>query len=355
MSVDLESQRSSISSYHDELSKKEAGILTNVEELKDESAEIKTLLDGAAHRTSKKWFLAWATVFTNKRIFQHPSFAASQTSFASFHFLFTTLTLLLLSRPPLSLFTPSRTPLTTILPLALAICLNVILPNLSLAHSSIPFYQTVRILLTPLVALLNLALYHTTIPIPAALALIPVCAGVALTSYSDTHTAHPTRTSPAGAAYAFTGVLASALYTVWIGSYHRRLGLSSMQLLLNQAPVAGMLLAACAPLVDNVPAVVVEVEVAMWWLVLLSGALASVVNLSQFYVVREAGAVGSTVVGHVKTCVIVMMGWWVAGGVEAGSVVGVGVAMGGVAAYSWVVGRSSGTQVQPIRYNNRSM
>ncbi|RPB11379.1 hypothetical protein P167DRAFT_476477, partial [Morchella conica CCBAS932] len=295
-----------------------------------------------AHRTGKKSFLAWATintlatigiVFTNKRIFQHPSFAASQTSFASFHFFFTTLTLLLLSRPPLSLFTPSRTPLTTILPLSLAMCLNVILPNLSLAHSSIPFYQTVRILLTPLVALLNLALYHTTIPIPAALTLIPVCAGVALTSYSDTHTTHPTRTSPAGAIYAFTGVLASALYTVWIGSYHRRLGLSSMQLLLNQAPVAGVLLAACAPFVDDVP-VVREVEVSMWWLVLLSGGLASVVNLSQFYVVKEAGAVGSTVVGHVKTCMIVMMGWWIAGGVEAGSVLGVGMAMGGVAAYS---------------------
>lgn len=64
MSMDLESQRSSISSYHDEVSKKEAGILTNVEELKDESAAIKTLLDGAAHRTSKKSFLAWAAINT---------------------------------------------------------------------------------------------------------------------------------------------------------------------------------------------------------------------------------------------------------------------------------------------------
>jgi solute carrier family 35 protein E3 len=33
------------------------------------------------------------------------------------------------------------------------------------------------------------------------------------------------------------------------------------------------------------------------------------VNLSQFFIVNEAGPVSSTVVGHLKTCCIVALGW----------------------------------------------
>jgi solute carrier family 35, member E3 len=33
------------------------------------------------------------------------------------------------------------------------------------------------------------------------------------------------------------------------------------------------------------------------------------VNLSQFFIINDAGAVSSTVVGHLKTCLIVGLGW----------------------------------------------
>jgi solute carrier family 35, member E3 len=39
--------------------------------------------------------------------------------------------------------------------------------------------------------------------------------------------------------------------------------------------------------------------------------MASLINISQFYIV--AGAVSSTVVGHLKTCSIVALGWAVNG------------------------------------------
>jgi solute carrier family 35 protein E3 len=41
--------------------------------------------------------------------------------------------------------------------------------------------------------------------------------------------------------------------------------------------------------------------------------MASLINISQFYIVAGAGAVSSTVVGHLKTCSIVALGWAVNG------------------------------------------
>ena len=293
-----------------------------------------------------------------------------QLSFAAFHFLVTFLTLFLISRRPFTLFVPRRVPLLDILPLSVAMALNVILPNLSLAFSTVVVYQLARILLTPTVAVLNYALYRAALPFHAVLALVPTCLGVAAVSYydslpppnpdSDNHPAKTTppvnsnSTAPVGILFALLGVLASSLYTIWIGAYHRRLQLSSMQLLYNQAPVSFALLLYAIPFVDVLPSSPFsssslapsapslaqnENHRLPLGLVLLSGLFASLINLSQFFIVARAGAVSSTVVGHVKTCLIVALGWVVSGrGVGVGdargrgSVGGVVVALGGIMA-----------------------
>src|SRR5438034_3161706 len=104
-------------------------------------------------------------------------------------------------------------------------CLNVVLPNLSLAFSTVTVYQLCRVLLTPMTAIINFTFYHATIPINAALALIPVCLGVGVTSYYDIKpSAEPTveNTSVIGVVFALSGVLASSAYTVLIGAYHKK-------------------------------------------------------------------------------------------------------------------------------------
>ena len=182
----------------------------------------------------------------------------AQLSFAAFHFAITALLLYTVSRPtagPRHLFAAKPVRPTLVLPLALAMIFNVVLPNASLAFSSIQFYQVVRVLLTPIVALLNYMLIRATIPARAALTLIPVCAGVAIVSYFDTQPRGDGKargTSPLGAVFAFTGVFASALYTVLIGRYHKLLECSSMQLLLNQAPVSVGVMVYVIPFVDDV-------------------------------------------------------------------------------------------------------
>ena len=60
--------------------------------------------------------------------------------------------------------------------------LNVILPNLSLAYSSVAFYQLARVLLTPAVAAINFVLYGDRLPTLAIVSLVPACLGVAMVS-----------------------------------------------------------------------------------------------------------------------------------------------------------------------------
>jgi hypothetical protein len=62
--------------------------------------------------------------------------------------------------------------------------------------------------------------------------------------------------------------------------------------------------------------------------------LAVLINLSQFFVIIGAGPVSATVIGHLKTCLIVALGWIVAGrGVTDRSLVGVILAVGSIIWY----------------------
>jgi solute carrier family 35 protein E3 len=195
-------------------------------------------------------------------------------------------------------------------------CLNVVLPNLSLAFSTVTVYQLTRVLLTPVTALINYVFYAATIPQAAVLALIPVCIGVGVTSYYDIQPNSPDSavqtTSIIGVIFALSGVCASSVYTVLIGASHKKLQMSSSQLLLNQAPVSSTMLMFAVPFVDKIP-VLSDVPRYRWLMILMSGGFAVLINISQFFIVAGAGPVSSTVVGHLKTVSIVGIGWAVGG------------------------------------------
>ena len=171
------------------------------------------------------------------------------------------------------MFQAKRVTILGILPLPLAMILNVVLLNASLAYSSILFYQMVRILNTPCVATLNWLVSKTSMSVKAALALIPICLGVAVVSYSETagKSATPDKTTSIwGVVFAFTALFAGAVYTVWIAKYHKLLECTSMQLLLNQTPVSVLVMLYIIPVADDVTAWR-TLDAPKWLLVLLVG------------------------------------------------------------------------------------
>ncbi|KAL9468797.1 hypothetical protein ACSS6W_010491 [Trichoderma asperelloides] len=283
-----------------------------------------------------------ATVFTNKAIFSEPRWKQCQLTFAAVHFLMTWFTLFLLSRPAIGAFVPRRAPIQHLMPLATAMCFNVILPNLSLAYSTVTFYQIARILLTPTVAIMNAVLYRELLPIGAIFSLIPACVGVGMVAYYDsipTDDEAIKTTSTLGIVCAFTGIFASSLYTVWIAAYHRKLNMNSMQLLYLQAPMACFFLLLFIPLFDQFPGpAYVPSSLNKEMLVIASMVFASLINISQFYIVAQTGPVSSTVVGHIKTCTIVGLGWILSGrGISDRSALGVVIAVTGITLYSFTM------------------
>lgn len=191
--------------------------------------------------------------------------------FTCFHFLVTWMALFVLSRPRFGFFVPSYAPFRTMMPLAVAMCLNVVFPNLSLAFSSVTFYQVARTLLTPAVAVFNFVLHGATLPRMAVVSLVPVCVGVGIVSYYDSLPASDAdvrTTSSLGIVFAMSGIVASSVYTVWIGSYQTELKMSSMQLLYNQAPIASLLLVYAIPFCDTLPQWT-AVPLSRWLMILL--------------------------------------------------------------------------------------
>jgi len=192
----------------------------------------------------------------NKALFDDPNFRHAQLSFVTYHFALTTLLLYTLSRPRWNFFEAKRADAREILPLAIMFCLQVVLPNCSLAFSSVTFYQIARILLTPFVALINYFGYQESISRMAAYTLVPTCVGIGIVSYFESIPQDGTvakKTSFLGVIFAFTGTLASSIYTVWIKVYHERLQMNSMQLLFNQAPYGAMILLYIVPFADTFP------------------------------------------------------------------------------------------------------
>lgn len=172
-----------------------------------------------------------------------------------------------------SLFEPRRAGLVPMLPLGLAMCMNVILPNLSLAYSSVAFYQIARVLLTPCVGIIHSAVYGARMPRQAVWCLVPICLGVAIVSYYDTQprqgiSGRPVETSTAGVVFALCGVVASSLYTVWIETYRKKFDMNSMQLLFNQAPISAFLLLYAIPFTDRMPDWT-RVAISKWVLILI--------------------------------------------------------------------------------------
>ncbi|KAG7005851.1 hypothetical protein G7Y79_00017g042330 [Physcia stellaris] len=194
-----------------------------------------------------------------------------QLNFMTYHFALTGLLLYGLSRPRWGVF-ERKLALMEILPLAIAFGFQFVLPNFSLANSSIVFYQMVRVLVTPLVAVIDFLIYRNSMPRIAAYMLVPICLGIGVLSYheavfqdgSDTK-----KTSILGVFFAFIGVLATSIYIVWIKVFHDRFQMNSIQLLSKTAPCGVVLLLYLVSFSDTFPAWT-EVSGGKWIMVLLA-------------------------------------------------------------------------------------
>lgn len=267
-------------------------------------------------------------VFLNKWIFRDAQLKNMQISFAMWHFTCTAIVLWLASRSPFNVFVPVRLPFLQMIPLCSFFAGFLILGNLSLAFNSVGFYQLAKIMTTPCVALLQFLLLGKTISGNTVGALASVCVGVALT---NTGAAGTTKLGASIAVAAFT---VTAFYQVWIGKKIKDFDVSSPQLLLNQAPIAVLLLAILVPFFDTLPDMEKIPRDALTAL-FLSGLAAASLNLSQFLIIGRMSALTFNVASNVKTIIILTYGWVSEGrSLTLKDSLGIVLALGGATVYS---------------------
>ncbi|XP_041110027.1 solute carrier family 35 member E3 [Polyodon spathula] len=241
-------------------------------------------------------------VFINKWIYVQYGFP--NMTLTLIHFVVTWLGLYVCQK--LDVFAPKRLQPTKIILLALSFCGFVVFTNLSLQNNTIGTYQLAKAMTTPVIIVIQTVYYKKTFSSKIKLTLIPITLGVLLNSYYDV------KFNFLGILFATLGVFVTSLYQVWVGAKQHELQVNSMQLLYYQAPMSSAVLLTCVPFFEPFTG---EGGVFGPWsapalgMVLLSGLIAFLVNLSIYWIIGNTSPVTYNMFGHFKFCITLLGGY----------------------------------------------
>ena len=303
-----------------------------------------------------------AIVLTNKLVFSGGFHFPMTLSF--FHFLFAMLWYRVLAlvgaynEPP-----PNAMPFREQFKVAAAIFASIGFMNLSLNANSIGFYQVTKLTVIPCTLAINSYAYddHTSTKIKFSLAIL--LAGVGIATVSEV------QLKLLGVAYGVLAVLTTAVCQIWQGSKQKQFGLSATQLQALTAPWMSLQALAVALASEVVPVgslvgspvggtagAAGDTALAFFQaaaagdgthlhtllVVLATCALALAVNFTVFGLIGKTSAVTFQVVGHLKTCLVLVGGYVLFPSHGTGkrqqqqlvkNVIGVSIAMVGVILY----------------------
>ncbi|XP_062347997.1 solute carrier family 35 member E3 isoform X2 [Cinclus cinclus] len=203
-------------------------------------------------------------VFLNKWLYVRLGFP--NLSLTLVHFAITWLGLYLCQA--LGAFSPKSLQPAQVLPLALSFCGFVVFTNLSLQSNTIGTYQLAKAMTTPVIVVIQSVAYGKTFPLRIKL-------------------------------------------TLWVGAKQHELQVNSMQLLYYQAPMSSAMLLFIIPFFEPVFG---EGGIFGPWtlsaviMVLLSGIIAFMVNLSIYWIIGNTSPVTYNMFGHFKFCITLLGG-----------------------------------------------
>ncbi|KAG5481277.1 hypothetical protein CUR178_06528 [Leishmania enriettii] len=245
-------------------------------------------------------FSSIAIVYTNKVIFKQHFFSYG-ILLTAIHFFITTLGLFICRL--MGVFEPKRIPIIKILPLCMSFCGFVALTNVSLVYNSVGFYQLIKVLTTPILVVIQTLFYQKTFSVKVKLSLTVTCIGVCLATISDTSTTF------GGTMVALSAVLITSIYQIWVGAKQSELRCDSFQLLYNQAPISCVMLLPMAYFGDDLRDKFYAPCRPTIAIIAFSGFLAFFVNISIFLVIGKTSPLTYNVLGHLKLCIILSLGF----------------------------------------------
>lgn len=184
--------------------------------------------------------------------------------------------------------------------LALVVGLVTPLNNTSLKLNSVGFYQIFKLLVTPVVVMLDFCLDGKVLSHSRQFCLVLVCVFVMVSSRGDM------AFSTTGTICAVIWVPLAAAYKVQWGRVKKMFGCSTLALMHAVLPFALIVQLCISPLVD--PPGILSFKwtpESIFWIG-LSGVAAFLVNFSGFLVMGNIGALAHVLLGQLKTAVVMV-------------------------------------------------
>ncbi|KAK4352495.1 hypothetical protein RND71_028013 [Anisodus tanguticus] len=292
-------------------------------------AEKKAAVDAAA------WMFNVVTsvgiIIVNKALMANYGFSFA-TTLTGLHFATTTLMTVVLKW--LGYIQASHLPLPDLLKFILFANFSIVGMNVSLMWNSVGFYQIAKLTMIPVSCLLEVVFDKIRYSRDTKLSISVVLLGVAVCTVTDVSV------NAKGFIAAFIAVWSTSLQQYYVHYLQRKYSLTSFNLLGHTAPAQAATLLLLGPFLDywltskridqfsyNLPSSV---------FIILSCSIAVGTNLSQFICIGRFTAVSFQVLGHMKTILVLILGFLFFGkeGLNMQVVVGMIIAVAGMIWYS---------------------
>ncbi|XXG66134.1 hypothetical protein AAC387_Pa05g3675 [Persea americana] len=228
------------------------------------------------------------------------------TTLTGLHFATTTLMTLVLRW--MGYIQPSHLPLPELLKFVLFANFSIVGMNVSLMWNSVGFYQIAKLSMIPVSCFLEVVMDKIRYSRDTKLSIGVVLLGVAVCTVTDVSV------NAKGFIAAFIAVWSTALQQYYVHFLQRKYSLGSFNLLGHTAPVQAATLLVFGPFLDfwltNKRVDEYGYNVIAVFFIILSCTIAVGTNLSQFICIGRFTAVSFQVLGHMKTILVLILGFF---------------------------------------------
>ncbi|MFS7982872.1 putative sugar phosphate transporter domain-containing protein [Helianthus anomalus] len=243
-------------------------------------------------------------IIVNKALMATHGFTFA-TTLTGLHFVTTTLMTLVLRW--LGYIQPSHLPTSELMKFVLFANFSVVGMNVSLMYNSVGFYQIAKLSMIPVSCLFEVVFDKIRYSRDTKLSILVVLLGVAVCTVTDVSV------NAKGFVAAFIAVWTTSLQQYYVHYLQRKYSLSSFNLLGHTAPIQAGSLLVLGPFLDywltdkRVDAFKYDLPSTVF--ILLSCTIAVGTNLSQFICIGRFTAVSFQVLGHMKTILVLILGF----------------------------------------------
>uniref|UniRef100_A0A0E0NHR4 Sugar phosphate transporter domain-containing protein n=3 Tax=Oryza TaxID=4527 RepID=A0A0E0NHR4_ORYRU len=265
-------------------------------------AERKAVLDAGA------WMFNVVTsvgiIMVNKALMATHGFSFA-TTLTGLHFATTTLMTLVMKW--LGHIQPSYLPLPELVKFVFFANLSIVGMNVSLMWNSVGFYQIAKLCIIPVLCILEILFDKVRYSRNTKLSIVLVLVGVAVCTVTDVSV------NSKGLLAAVIAVWSTALQQHYVHHLQKKYSLGSFNLLGHTAPAQAASLLILGPFVDfwltNRRVDTFNYTTIVTFFIVLSCTIAVGTNLSQFICIGRFTAVSFQVLGHMKTILVLTLGF----------------------------------------------